>query len=171
MKLAHRCNCQLRELVEAVLQDQLEGIVRAGDDLTFPNLFVNLKEAQEMRRRVVKQKIGIKLLTIRDAAAVLKTTQVKVYPLVRSGLLPSISRLHPSTRKRQFFIEPEALEEFQRLHISIAGIASIYGTRADIIARRMELLGIEPSFDPGGRTGRFYRRSDLDKFTFDRLAA
>ncbi|MDH6650229.1 UNVERIFIED_ORG: hypothetical protein M2312_004900 [Rhizobium esperanzae] len=170
-KVAHRCNCQLRELVEMVLQDQLEGIVRAGDDLTFPNLFVNLKEAQEMRRRLVKEKIGIKLLTIGGAAAVLKTTQVKVYPLVRSGLLPSISRLNPSTRQRQPFIELEALEAFQRLHISVAEIAMIYGTRADLIAQRMELLGVKPSFDPGSRSGRYYRRRDVDKFTFDPLAA
>lgn len=171
VKAAHKCNCQLRELVEMVLGDQLSGVARNGDGMTFPNLMIDWQEAQQKRRLSTRREIGTDLLTIKDAAAVLKTTQFKVYPLVASGVLPSVVRFNPSTRREQSFIESEALEEFQRLHISIAGIAFIYGTRADVVARRMELLGIEPSFEPGSRTGRYYRRSDLEKFTFDRLAA
>lgn len=171
LKAAHRCNCQLREMVEMVLGGQLRGVARAGDGMTFASLFLDWKEAQEKRRLSIRQEIGTELLTVREAAAVLKTTQYKAYPLVASGVLPSVTRFNPSTRREQPFIDPEALEDFQRLHISVAEIASVYGTRADVIAQRMELLGVEPSFDPGSRSGRYYRRSDLDKFTFDRVAA
>jgi len=94
-----------------------------------------------------------------------------VYPLVESKVLPSVTRFNPVIGREQPFIELQALADFQHLHISIAGIASIYGSRADIIAQRMELLEIEPSCDRGSRPGRYYRRSDLDKFTFGRVAA
>lgn len=168
---AHRCNCQLRELVEMVLDGQLQDIARNGDIFTFPHLLVNLKEAQETRRLVTKQAIGTELLAIKEAAAVLKTTQAKVYPLVASGILSAVEKLNPSTRRMQSFIEPKTLETFQRLHISVAEIAAVYGTRADIVVHRMEQLGVEPSFDPGKRSGRYYRRRELDKFTFEPLAA
>ncbi|KGD87640.1 TniQ family protein [Rhizobium sp. YS-1r] len=171
VQAAHRCNRQLWELVQMILDGQVNGIAKADDAMVFSNLFVDWKELQSERRRTAKQDIGVDLLSIKEAAAILKTTQCKVYPLVSAELLPAIAKYNKSSHREQFFIEPEALEEFQRLHISIAGIASIYGTRADVVARRMELLGIEPSFEPGSRTGRYYRRSDLEKFTFDRLAA
>lgn len=168
---AHRCNCQLRELVEMVLDGQLRDIARIGDSFTFPHLLVNLKEAQETRRLVTKQAIGTELLAIKEAAAVLKTTQAKVYPLVESGMLAAVEKLNPATRRMQSFIEPKTLETFQSLHISVADIAAIYGTRADIVLHRMEQLGVEPNFDPGKRSGRYYWRRDLDKFTFEPLAA
>lgn len=169
--VAHRCNCQLNEVVEMILDGQIHGVARTGTGLTFVNLFVNLKEAQEKRRLSVKKEIGTDLLTIAEAANLLNTTKYKAYPLVASGVLSSVTRLNRSSRRMQSFIEPKALEDFQRVHISVAEIAAIYGTRADLIAQRMELLGVKPSFDPGSRSGRYYRRRDLDKFTFDRLAA
>lgn len=171
LKAAHRCNCQLLDLVEMVLQGTINGIARTGDDLSLSNLFVDLKEAQAARRASAFEEIGTHLLSVADVAASMKTTQVKVYALVADGILPSVRKLNPSTRRMQSFIEPDALETFRRHHLSVAEIASVYGTRADLIAQRMELIGVEPSFDPGGRSGRYYRRSDLDRLTFDPLAA
>ncbi|MBV2184756.1 MAG: TniQ family protein [Rhizobium sp.] len=169
--VAHRCNCQLRELVEMVLDGQLHGVARIGDAMTFPNLLVDLKEARERWQLSIRHAIGTDLLSIKEAATALKTTQAKVYPLVASGILTSVARLNPSTRRMQSFIAPETLAEFQRLHISVAGIALAYSTRADIVAERLEFIGIEPSFDPGSRKGRYYRRGDLKKFSLDPASA
>ncbi|EUB97521.1 TniQ family protein [Rhizobium sp. CF080] len=171
VKVAHRCNCQVNEVVGMILDGQLHGIARSGNGVTFANLFVNLKEAQGKRRLAVRLEIGTNLLSIAEAADLLNTAKYKTYPLVASGVLSSVTRLNRSSRRMQPFIEPKALEDFQRRHISVAEIASVYGTRADVIVRRMELLGIEPSFDPGSRPGRYYWRNDLDKFTFERASA
>ncbi|MGB3813774.1 MAG: TniQ family protein [Shinella sp.] len=171
VKVAHRCNCQVREVVGMIFDGQLDGIARSGNGITFANLLVNLKEAQGKRRLVVRQEIGTDLLSIAEAAELLNTAKYKTYPLVATGVLSSVTRLNRTSRRMQPFIEPKALEDFRRLHISVAEIASLYGTRADVIVRRMEALGIEPSFDPGSRPGRYYWRSDLDKFTFDRASA
>lgn len=171
VKVAHRCNCQVREVVGMIFDGQLDGIARSGNGITFANLLVNLKEAQGKRRVVVRQEIGTDLLSIAEAADLLRTAKYKIYPLVASGVLSSITRLNRSSRRMQPFIEPKAIEDFQRHHISVAQIASVYGTRADVIVRRMELLCIEPSFDPGSRPGRYYWRSDLDRFTFDQASA
>lgn len=171
VKAAHRCNCQVREVVGMILDGQLQGILRSGDGFMFANLQVNLKEAQAKRRVAVKEEIGTALLSIAEAADLLNTAKYKTYPLVASGVLSSVTRLNRTSRRMQPFIEPQALEEFRHRHISVAEIASVYGTRADVIVRRMEQLGIAPSFDPGCRPGRYYWRSDLDKFTFDRASA
>ncbi len=171
LKAAHRCNCQLLDLIEMVLQGTIKGVARTGDTLSLSNLFVDLKEAQDARRALAIEEIGNQLLSVADVAALMKTTQVKVYALVADGILPSVRKLNPSTRRMQSLIEPDALDTFRRHHLSVAEIALIYGTRADLIAQRMELIGVEPSFDPGGRSGRYYRRRDLDRFTFDPLAA
>jgi hypothetical protein len=171
VKAAHRCNCQVRELVGMILDGRLQGIARSDNDLTFANLFVNLKEAQEKRRLAVRLEVGADLLSIAEAAELLNTAKYKTYPLVASGVLVSVTRLNRTSRRMQPFIEPKALEDFQRLHISVAEIASLYGTRADVIVRHMETLGIKPSFDPGSRPGRYYWRNDLDKFTFERASA
>ena len=168
VKAAHRCNCQVRELVGMIFDGQLDGISQSGNGVTFGNLFVNLKEAQGNRRLAVKQEIGTDLLSIAEAADLLNTAKYKIYPLVASGVLSSVTKLNRTSRRMQPFIEPQALEEFQRRHVSVAEIASVYGTRADVIVRRMEALGIKPSFDPGSRPGRYYWRNDLDKFTFER---
>tara|TARA_R110002020_G_scaffold198830_6_gene400087 strand:- start:9490 stop:11334 length:1845 start_codon:yes stop_codon:yes gene_type:complete len=166
-KATQRCNCQLRDLVEMIFTGQLHDIARIDGPLIFPNLYIHWKSAKEKRRSLVKEEIDDQLLTIAEAAAVLKTTQYKVYPLVASKFLPPITRYNPLTRRNQPFLDPKSLEEFKRVHISIAGIASLYRTRADAIARRLELLNIKPSYDPGIRSGRYYRRSDLKNLTFD----
>ena len=171
VKAAHRCNCPVWELIGMILDGQLQGIARSDKGLTFAALFVNLKEAQEKRRLAVRLEVGADLLSIGEAAELLNTAKYKTYPLVASGVISSVTRLNRTSRRMQPFIEPQALEDFRRRHISIAEIASVYGTRADVIVRRMERLGIEPSFDPGCRPGRYYWRSDLDKFTFDPASA
>ena len=112
VRVAQKCNCQLKEIVEMILDAQIQGVARTGPKLTFTNLFVDLKEAQERRRLSVRQKIGTDLLTITEAAELLNTTKYKAYPLVTSGVLPSVTRLNRSSRRMQPFIEKKALKAF-----------------------------------------------------------
>jgi len=65
LKASLKCKCQLRELVEMVLNGQLSGIAWAEGDMVFPNLFVDWKEAQEKRRVTIRREIGPDLLSIR----------------------------------------------------------------------------------------------------------
>jgi hypothetical protein len=171
LKAVQKCNCQLRELVEMVLEGRIQGLARDGDALTFTNLYVDLDEVLKTRRLEAQLAVGSDLMNINSAAKLLKTTQSKVHALVASGILPSVERFNPTTRQLQRFVNRKAVDDFQRIHISVAQIAATYFTRADIIAQRMESLGVKPSFDPGSRSGRYYRRCDLNKFAFEPLAA
>lgn len=167
---ARRCKCQLFEIVDLVLSEQLEGIARKHRDMTFSNLYIDWEEVRAKQLRAMKEQIGSELLSIKEVSAELKTASWKVYPLVQSEILPSIEMFNPTTNRKQSFIKREALKKFRHIYISCSELASIHRTRADTIARQLDQLNIKPSFDLENpskrfRLGCYYRRSDLKKVT------
>lgn len=90
----------------------------------------------------------------------LRTNQHTLHYLADRELLSLSRRRHPKTRNVRWYVERRSLEHFEKEFVTIGVLAGQLGELPGPLAKRLDLLGINPTYSAAG-ISRSYRRAAI----------
>ncbi|MFN3312481.1 MAG: TniQ family protein [Hyphomonas sp.] len=144
--------CAIADICRLLLDRRLDSACRLPGPAS---LSLVLVDPEEVRRHLALQMPEDP--HAKETARNLRTNQQTLHYLAGRNLLSMNRRRHPFTRSVRWYVERRSLEQFEKRFVTIGMLAREMGELPGPLSKKLELLGIKPSYSARG-ISRIYRR-------------
>lgn len=153
---AKRTCCSAMEIVKLILDHQLRWVGSWTATTGYQSILVDVVEVKRLIRGVHGDN-----LTMRQAAAVLGTTDRVLGALIENQMLASESHISPKNRCPYIAVPRKSVEAFKARYASLHELARSRGKHMPILKRELAMRGVEPALPPNQVGASFYLRSAI----------
>ncbi|MGV2019151.1 TniQ family protein [Agrobacterium sp. 22-223-1] len=150
----------LVDVIEMIIDRKLTRLKRIDDTMKIGSLLVSPSEIAPSWKKADINEESI-YATAREARRLLGTAASTVAALVEKGILPTVMRANPKTKRTQAFVLKRDIETFLDEHISLRRLARDRGLNVVTMKRQLDLAGVKLLYEPSGLITRFYRVKDV----------
>lgn len=141
LRAARLASCSVADIVRLLFERKLSRVGRQSGVVGFLSILVDPTEIKPHVRGLALQ--GLRLQDV-EARLAVKSPVARV--LIENNYLPASTMDNPVNRRPQFYVKEADLEAFMDKYVSINTLVRVNKTRKDALRRKLEALGLQPSF-------------------------